>query len=357
MQSSRFYRITASLVLSLVLSVFTTWLLIRLWPSGVVDRLRSAWAWEPLALYASIALAGAFLRTFRYAHLLQPARPSFWLLFLTTLVRNFTVDLLPMRLGSLSFPALVHYRLRVPWPHTWSAYAWAIVWDFVSLALFLWLTLLALPATTPGYHWLALLPLSLTLVSLALLFAPRKTTALILHRIFRRRHDPAFRPIKRWFYSHRHFWHGLLTVTDTPFRTRFSLVFIESIAIRTAKYAALFTLYRHYLSITTPQATPLSFAAFIWTLTFAEMTAALPVQGLMNIGPWELAWSLAMTRFNAHQPAVSAVLSTLVHWSSQLWEYAIGALALGLLFLMPRRPVSPEFVEKPPPGITRNPGS
>ncbi len=342
MQSSRFRRMMGSLFLSLALSVFTTGLLIRLWPADVLERLRSAWAWKPLALYASIALAGALLRTFRYAHLLQPARPPFLPLFLTTLVRNFTVDLLPMRLGSLSFPALVHYRLRIPWPHTWSAYAWAIVWDFVSLALFLWVTLLALPASTPGYHWLALLPLTLTVASLALLFAPRKTLALILQRLFRRRHHPLFRPLKQWLYHHRHFWHGLLTVTDTPFRTRSSLVLIESLAIRTAKYAALFTLYHHYLNITTHQVAPLPFAAFIWTLTFAEMTAALPVQGLMNIGPWEFAWSFAMTRFNAHQPAVSAVLSTLVHWSSQLWEYAIGALALGLLFLMPRRPVSPE---------------
>lgn len=327
------YRNLLAVTLSLLLSLGACFILLRLWPEGVLTRLKAGWAWPPLFAYALISLFGALFRTLRYRHLLQPASTSFLPLFLVTLVRNFTVDLLPMRLGSLSFPALVHYRLHVPWRYTWSAYAWAIIWDFVSLAIYLWIALLLIPGSTPGYLWLTVLPLGLTFVSLALLFAPRQTLALFTFLIFKSRHRFPGRLIKHQLFLRRHFWHGLITVAETPVRTRFFLVLIESLLIRGAKYTSLYVLYLHFLKIADAAGSALSLSLFIWTLTFAEMTAALPIQGIMNIGPWELAWSYALKAFKAHQPSVSAVLSTLVHWTSQLWEYAIGALALGLVLL------------------------
>lgn len=336
-------RALITLALSIAISVTLLVLLFHWWPKGTWGRLLSSWSWPPLFLYTAISLCGAFLRTVRYQWLLRPERRPFLTMFLLTLIRNFTVDLLPMRSGSLSFPTLLHYRAGVAWPWAWSSYAWSIVWDFVSLAVFLWCAWVILLGKISGAGWLCILPASLSILAGILIFMPEKITRFLITWAFYYRRSFIGRFIRRFLFRQRRFLRGLVLVARGPKRTPFIPLLLLSIAVRAAKYFSLYSLYIHFLSQMTDSSKPASLAQFIWTLTFAEMTAALPFQGLMNIGPWETAWTLAFNYLQVHQKSIGAVLSTLVHWTSQIWEYSIGGIALVILLspLMGKKRMGP----------------
>ncbi|MGH7822606.1 MAG: lysylphosphatidylglycerol synthase domain-containing protein, partial [Candidatus Binatia bacterium] len=63
--------------------------------------------------YAAVSLAGLVARAARYRMLIGP-RAGFFALVLVTATRNFLVDLLPARVGSLSYVYLLTRRFDVP---------------------------------------------------------------------------------------------------------------------------------------------------------------------------------------------------------------------------------------------------
>ena len=69
-----------------------------------------------VAVYVGASLLRSLLQTGRYRLLLEhsgPERPGFLPVFLVTMSRNMFIDLLPARLGELSFVAMLNRGCRV----------------------------------------------------------------------------------------------------------------------------------------------------------------------------------------------------------------------------------------------------
>ncbi|MCS7312850.1 MAG: flippase-like domain-containing protein [Acidobacteria bacterium] len=328
-------RIFLSVGLSGAVSVVLLGWVLQQVPEDLGTAWRQTASASALLTYGAISLLGTLLRTWRYRLLLGPWRPGDGPLFLVTLVRNFTVDMLPLRVGGLSFPLLLHYRLRVPWVPTWSCFVGSFVWDTAALALFLWVAWIHLTGVVPQAVWLVVLPVGLTVIVAGLLLTPDTAWRGLMRGVFRRRHRSPFRWGRRSVVRFIRFGIGLASAGSVWRSTAWGLGAL-SVGIRLCKYWGLYTLYQTYSSRLGSDAA-VGFFVFIWTVTMAEMTALLPIQGLMNIGPWEAAWTLALRWVHKGQTAVAPLLSTFVHWTTQAWEYTIGGLALGCLLYGGRR--------------------
>ncbi len=301
-------------------------------PDSSFEKVRTAWRWTPVFLYLLFSVTSGVFRAFRYRLLLGPVRVRFIPLLLVTFVRNFTVDLLPMRLGSLTYPGLLRYRLHVSWAGAFSSYFWAIIWDFFSLGLFLvGASLLLVLHYTFAYPFLIVAFLFLLAWTLFMVFPDQglRRAGYILYR-FRR--YPFVRRFRKLFPFQKNLRVLFLTGRLYPFTIRQSVLLLLSICIRGLKYGSLYVLYGFYTGIFEPSGNLMDLPLFIWTITGAEMTAALPIQGLMNIGPWETAWTTTLSFLELHSKEVSLVLSSFVHWTTQALEYTVGFIALGLLF-------------------------
>ena len=89
-----------------------------------------------LLAYMAIALLGAVLRAWRYKLFLSP-RPIRWRdILMATFIRNSFVDLLPARLGSLSFIYVLNKRLDFAFEAATSAFVASFVYDFLTLSPF-----------------------------------------------------------------------------------------------------------------------------------------------------------------------------------------------------------------------------
>ncbi|MEW5910780.1 MAG: lysylphosphatidylglycerol synthase domain-containing protein, partial [Thermodesulfobacteriota bacterium] len=87
-----------------------------------------------LSLYVSLAILGIISRTYRYYLLISSGTTiRFGYLILVTMVRNLFVDLLPAKIGSLSYVYLINRRLGAPFEVAASSFLLAFVFDLVVL--------------------------------------------------------------------------------------------------------------------------------------------------------------------------------------------------------------------------------
>jgi uncharacterized membrane protein YbhN (UPF0104 family) len=253
-------------------------------------------------------------------------------MFLATLIRNSFDDLLPARLGSLSYIYVLNQRLAVPFEAATSSFVVAFVLDFLTLGPFLILAILA--AGT------AAVPLSKgTLVAAALGFfvltgfvlwklAPLTTLVVRIFqrslRIFRQ----ADKPWARLAVS------KLNLVRDSLDRVRGAktmvVVFLQSLFIRLAKYVSIYCLLFGLLRSQGYRPADLNFWKTILGLTGAEFTAALPVKGLAGFGTWETAWTYTF-RLLGFPRDLSVVSGLGIHLTTNALEYGLGILALLIL--------------------------
>ena len=118
-------------ILSLILSlIISAGLLYFLFSRIEITRLKEVLAtifWPYLLVYMAIALLASLLRTWRYQLLLKPWTTRFGDFLLVTLIRNLFVDLLPARLGSLSYVYLTNRSLNYPFQAAASSFLLAFL--------------------------------------------------------------------------------------------------------------------------------------------------------------------------------------------------------------------------------------
>src|SRR4030042_4440811 len=102
------------IILSALVSVGLLWLLLSQVKTEDIFRTLSRVFIPALLISAAVALVGAWLRALRYKWLLRPHAISWPNMFLVTFIRNSLIDLLPARLGSLSYIYVLNKRLGVP---------------------------------------------------------------------------------------------------------------------------------------------------------------------------------------------------------------------------------------------------
>ena len=128
-------------ILYLILSIFVTAGLIGLLMSRINTRdlldTFKAISFPFLGIFMAVALLISLLRARRYQMLLKPQTVTFGSIFLVTLIRNVFVDLLPARIGSLSYIYLMNRRLHYSFEASASTFLAAVVFDFLTLSPFL----------------------------------------------------------------------------------------------------------------------------------------------------------------------------------------------------------------------------
>jgi len=321
-------------IVSIALSVLLIGLLVsRIDAKELAETLRRIFL-PALLAYMAIALLGAVLRAWRYRLFLTP-RPIRWRdILMATFIRNSFVDLLPARIGSLSFIYVLNKRLDFAFEAATSAFVASFVYDFLTLSPFV---VAAVFAVGLG---------SVSISTPALLFAAGVFFALwvlVLWKLI---------PFFTFAFAVYGRILGILKWTDKKWavvsveKIRATIeslaliqgkrlavpIFVLSLGIRAAKYVSLYFLLFALLRSLGFSMAGLSFWKLILGITGAEMTSVLPVKGLAGFGTWESVWALTMGMMGFEQRI--AILSGLgVHLVTNLFEYALGIGSLLILAL------------------------
>lgn len=286
-----------------------------------------------LLAFFAISLLGTVLRAWRYKLLLSPQKISWGNIFLVTFIRNLFVDLLPVRIGSLSYIYILNKRLNVSFNTATSSFVVAFVYDLISLSPFLILAIIAVGLGTTSISTPLMLLFSiLFLVIMLVIYWQLLGLCRILITIYR----IFLRIIK----SDQKKWAVVsieklqLTITDISHirKRRTDLpVFLLSIGIRMAKYGALYILLFALLQVHGYTLGSLSIWKTILSITGAEMTGFLPIKGIGGFGTWESAWAGMQTLLGFELQ--TAVLSSGIHLITNLFEYILGLLSILYLAL------------------------
>jgi hypothetical protein len=292
----------------------------------------------PLLAYMAVNLASTFLRAWRYRILLRPVPIRWSDMVIVTLVRNAFDDLLPARIGSLSYLYVLNDRLEKPFENAASSFVIALVFDFLTLAPFVLLAAWVVGFSSSGIPALALV------ASAVIFFA---IFALIAWKI-----APLVRLVRSvaWFLVKKSKWADrpailrafenidqTAEVLGKERRRGFTPAILGiSLLIRLGKYVSLFFLFYAVLQHQGVAWQDMSFWKTVLGLTGAEMTSALPIKGLAGFGTWESAWAAAL-QWMRFDPRLAILSGLGIHLVTNLFEYSLGLSGLAYLAFRKKR--------------------
>lgn len=330
MLKNKFFYILLSLAISVLLIGL---LLSRIRTRELTQTLASIYL-PALLAYMAIGLLASWLRAWRYKWLLHPQPITWRNMFLVTFIRNCFDDLLPARVGSLSYIYVLNKRLNVPFESAASTFVVAFVFDFLTLGPILVLAMIIVGLGTSALSGPAWLALSLLFIALILVILWKLVP---LCRACLGAYQALLKVLKAD--QKRSSLHSVVKLQMTidslvKIRTRkiYGPLFILSLFIRLGKYVSLYFLLFALLRSRGFLLAGLSFWKIILGITGAEMTSALPVKGLADFGTWESAWAVAfrLMHFDAGLAIVSGIG---VHLITNLFEYGLGFISLLILAL------------------------
>lgn len=299
-------------------------------PDDVLETVRDA---DPrwIGVFILLSLAMSIFRTWRYGLILGVSghAPGNAALFLTVLVRNLFSDLLPARIGALVYVYIVTGRLGIPFGAAASSFALSFLFDLMAIAPMiaaasLWVgagmslsapRLLAFGATLVAavgafLHWLP-----------ALTRLAGKTLARL------RLAGPARRA--RWCAAVADAEIQIVRARESGVHFR---LFMLSVGVRAAKYAALYALLLGLLLPLGYRWREVSAAKVFLAICSSEAAASTPFSGIAGFGVYEGVWAavFALLGFPAR---IARLTSISHHLLTQIFGYSLGALALLALLL------------------------
>jgi uncharacterized membrane protein YbhN (UPF0104 family) len=324
-------------LLSLLISVALIWLLLSKIEAKDILRTFLNIHVPALLIFFTLSLAGSFLRAWRYKVLLSPRKISWGNILLVTFIRNLFADLLPLRIGSLSYVYVLNARLKYSVNAAASSFVVSLVYDFLSLSPFLALAILVLglgnnPLSTP---LLLLLSVVFFLFLLALIWKLPEFCRMLL-KVYQFALKTTGKDQRKWAQLSIHKIQATITdiralkqqKTDWP-------AFLLSLGIRSAKYGALFFLLFALLHSHGYTMADLSLWKTILGITGAELTGYFPLKGLGGFGTWESGWAIALVLLGFESRI--AIISSGIHLVTNLWEYLFGVASIVVLALPERR--------------------
>ena len=282
-----------------------------------------------LLLYLGASLVRTYLQSLRYRMLLQASEksvPTLFHVYLVTLSRNMFVDMLPARLGELSYIAMLNRGCRVSGESCVSSLAIAFVFDLIALGVLLVVLMLMQVAGGDFQSWMIGVVLVLGLLVMFLLFLLYPAISLVNKLISR----------ISWLQR------GLLGKgSDLLCRIEDALkesakagitgrLLGLSLGVRAAKYFGLYWLFVGVADQFPEISTAL--ARVLPALISAEAGASLPVPAFMGFGTYEAGGTLALTVLGA-SAATSLMVMLAMHVLSQIIDYLLGGIGL-VLFIM-----------------------
>ena len=306
----------------------------------LLDVLRATWR-PALGLYAALAIAQALFRAIRYRVLIAAGRasavPRLAHTFEVTLVRNMLVDLLPARLGELSYIGMMNVGCRVPGDLCLSSLGISFVFDFLALFVIVIAVIVhqLLGASLQG--WLvtaALFLLVIGIVLTVLLFTGVSFVARILDRLPTRWRR--IRAVDQGLGFLRNVAMAIARARKAGVVARVAWL---SLAVRLTKYTALYVLFKAIAVPSFPGLSTASFPEILSALLSAEGMSSLPVPAFMSFGTYEAGGTLAFKLLGfGEAEAIIAMLA--IHVWSQLMDYTLGGIG-SVLFLFRRRGRAP----------------
>jgi len=281
-------------------------------------------------IYFVLSLIRTALQAVRFRVLLRastPRAPSLFHMYLVTLSRNMFVDMLPARLGELSYIAMLNRGCRVSGESCVSSLAVSFVFDLIALGVLLVLLLCAQVVGGDYQSWMAGVLVMLGLLIfflLVLLYPAMKMVNAVLARV---------ELLRRGFAGN---------VLDFLVRVEQALedsrragitgrLLLLSVGVRAVKYLALYVLFVG-VAATQFQDVDTAVAHVLPALISAEAGASLPVPAFMGFGTYEAAGTLALTVLGA-SAANSLIILLALHVVSQIIDYLLGGIGL-ILFIL-----------------------
>lgn len=329
---------TFSFILSVVVSVLLIAWLLSMVEEGTLADLFRHFYWPAFYGYLLFFLIGFSLRALRYCWLIGEEKVSFKGMFLVTMVRQVFVDLLPMKLGELSYVVLLKKRFNVAVETGFSSMMAVFLFDCISL-----FPVLLLSLSVTGKTGIDVVSEWFVVLNIVMLFL----LAVILWKldfIFGRIAAWLDRFLKKRVLKNPHWLSKVLLkcekiaeeLAHLKERRVYLKTFVASFGIRICKYLSIYSVLMALIQYKGIGLADINIFKVIVGLAGAEFSSFLPVQGLAGFGTWEAAWALTVQWMGFDRDL--AVLSGLgIHLTTQVTEYIVGALCLVLLWLPWRR--------------------
>lgn len=321
-------------LLSCAISAILIWLLLSQIESKDLIQTFSRIYYPALFSYMAIALVGTGLRAWRYKWLLHPHHIGWGNILLVTLIRNLFVDLLPARVGSLSYIYILNKRLNYSFEESTSTFVMAIIFDFITLSPFLVISLFVVGFNTSALPSSILLLISL-LFFIIICFILLKITETFSYLL------KASRFLMRTFRIESKEWARISIekiqstkdhLSQIKKRKIFWQISFLSLFIRLAKYCSVYFLLFSILRSHDFTLKNLSFWKVILGSAGGNLTDVLPIKGIAGFGTWESAWALIFKMMN-FEPRLAILSGIGVHLITNLFEYSLGIIAILILAL------------------------
>ena len=307
------------------------WLLAQIDTRELVDTARSMTP-RYLGAFVILLVGGVGARAVRFWLLLGRATPL-GLLAPIVMVRNLFVDLLPARIGELSYVYLLSTRAGQPPENGLASLFLSVLFDLVALA-----PLLLVAALAVG---------SAGTLPLPILGAAAIVLGSIAYGAMR-----AAAPLGEWVIG----WlpaaetagagseTGSVTTTwrartvplvrktvgalrEVERRRVFGRVMLVSMVVRICKFGSYYFLVLASMDPLGYSIGDVGFFQVFLGIVSAELAAALPIHGIAGFGTFEAAWALSFSQlgFSVEDATTTGILT---HFVSQLVEYGLGGVAL-----------------------------
>lgn len=270
-----------------------------------------------LLAFVILSMAATLLRALKY-HILLSKKLKFFDVFLITLVRNFSVDLLPARTASLVFYSWLTKKKGIALEEGASSFVVSVFYDGFALSVMLGSLVFFLDTGMDRRAMYAGMGIIFVISVTAIFFAEP-----ILRFILK------FKPLHRFAKLTRFFQNvaDYLSQHKSPGERLY--VFFLSLVIRLLKYVFVYILFEGIVHLGFSLE---NFALFSFGLAGTELSALLPIQGLGGFGTWELAFAVIFKALAIPAANIKAA-GFVIHITTQVWEYFIGLIAFGYLFV------------------------
>ena len=288
-----------------------------------------------LLVYGALYLVQLMLRAWRYRILIVASGeqhiPSFFHMSVVTGVRNMLVDLLPARVGELSYVAMLNRGYRVGADACLSSLTIAIAFDFVAL-LFVVLGLFSIQLLSGGVEsWMLGALISATVITVIAIIGLFVIAPWFV-KVFMKAESARIKESKILNFIFKLANKFANAIEATRRSGSLLSVFFLSIGIRVLKYVGFFLLFKAVVVPSFEQLAGLPMPHVVSALIGGELAASLPVPAFMSFGVYEAGGTAVLTAFGIDK-IQSLIAMLAVHIWSQLFDYIFGGICL-LLFVV-----------------------
>lgn len=327
-----------SFVLSIILTIALIWGLFHFIEDKSIFSFFSKLYWPSFFLGIICLLGGFSLRTLRSYWFVGKENIRYHEMFLVVMVRQIFIDLLPMKMGELSYVLLLKKRFSIPVEIGMSSMMVTFLFDCISLFPVLFLSLVMVKGVGAegvegSFLWLSSILLILLVLVLWKLEALFHYFSVGFESVLKRSFLKKYQLVEKLSAKCHKITDELKLLKQ---RQIYLKTFFLTFGIRTFKYLSVYFVLFSLLKAQGFSLSELSFYFVVIALACSELTSFLPVQGLAGFGTWEAAWAGAFVWMGiGYDLAVLSGFGT--HLLIQVTEYIFGGICLLLLYLPKKR--------------------